>query len=99
MITTDRLLRDFFGVFLFENLAASDQRADSAYQREAAESEIYLGLFGADYGNAKPSEKSPTELELDASISARLIGNVSRRLQNRPVVAGTMHHLSQVPGR
>ncbi|MGK2912907.1 MAG: DUF4062 domain-containing protein, partial [Porticoccaceae bacterium] len=46
----DALLRRFFAVFLFEDLPARDLRADQAYLAELDRSDLYLGLFGNDYG-------------------------------------------------
>ena len=48
-IQGDPLLRRFFEVFLFEDLPASDRRADHVYLAEVGRCSIYLGLFGRDY--------------------------------------------------
>jgi hypothetical protein len=64
-IQGDALLRRFFEVFLFEDLPASDRRADDAYLEEVARSGIYLGLFGDDYGSIDAAGISPTEREFD----------------------------------
>src|SRR5438132_12166797 len=64
----DPLLRRFFEVFLFEDLAASDRRADEVYLAEVERCSIYIGLFGRDYGFEDKSGLSPTEREfLDAT--------------------------------
>ena len=42
-IRNDALLRRFFDVFLFEELPASDRRADSVYLAEVAGADLYLG--------------------------------------------------------
>ena len=42
----DPLLRRYFSVFLFEDLPASDRRADEVYLKEVDRSDIYVGLFG-----------------------------------------------------
>jgi hypothetical protein len=49
-IEGDPLLRRFFDVFLFEDLPASDRRADDVYLDEVDRCGIYLGLFGNEYG-------------------------------------------------
>jgi len=49
-IRNDPLLRLFFDVFLFEDLPASDRRADAVYLAEVERSDLYLGLLGNDYG-------------------------------------------------
>ena len=40
----------FFEPFLFEELPAKDVPAQPAYRTEVADTEVYLGLFGLDYG-------------------------------------------------
>jgi predicted HTH transcriptional regulator len=62
---SDPLLGLFFQPFLFENLPASDQRADSVYLNEVGQCDIYLGLFGAKYGFEDAEGISPTEREFD----------------------------------
>ena len=62
-IEGDPLLRRFFEVFLFEDLPASDRRADDVYLAEVDRSAIYLGLFGREYGVEDSSDVSPTERE------------------------------------
>jgi len=49
-IVGDPLLTRFFDVFLFEDLPASDRPANRVYVEEVGASDIYLGLFGNDYG-------------------------------------------------
>jgi len=62
-IEGDPLLRRFFEVFLFEDLPASDRRADDVYLAEVDRSAIYIGLFGREYGYENSSGVSPTERE------------------------------------
>src|SRR5687768_3572540 len=62
-IEGDAFLRRFFTVFLFEDLPASDQRADRVYLGEVERSSLYLGLFGVDYGSTDSAGTSPTERE------------------------------------
>jgi choline dehydrogenase-like flavoprotein len=64
-IGNDPLLCRFFKVFLFEDLSASDRRADAVYLAEVDHSAIYLGLFGKDYGVEDTGGLSPTEREFD----------------------------------
>ena len=57
----DALLRRFFSVFLFEDLPASDRRAGSVYLGEVDRCDIYIGLFGREWGapkNGADSRKS-----------------------------------------
>jgi ATP-dependent DNA helicase RecG len=62
-ISGDPLLGRFFDVFLFEALPASDRRADEVYLKEVGASDIYLGLFGDDYGKKNREGRSPTHEE------------------------------------
>jgi len=59
------LLRRLFDVFLFEELPATDRRADDLYLEKVDEAAIYLGLFGREYGWKDAEGISPTERELD----------------------------------
>ena len=38
-------------MFLFEDLPASDRRADNVYLTEVDHCEVYVGLFGDEFGN------------------------------------------------
>jgi hypothetical protein len=62
-IEGDPLLRRFFQVFLFEDLPASDQRADEVYLREVENCAIYIELFGREYRSEDASGVSATEQE------------------------------------
>ena len=62
-LRTDPLLRRFFEVFVFEDLPATDRRSDQVYLQEVAACDIYLGLFGNDYGLEDAQGISPTEQE------------------------------------
>jgi len=61
----DPLLRRYFDVFLFEDLPASDRRADNVYLEEVDRCDVYVGLFGREYGNENDEGLSPTEREFD----------------------------------
>jgi hypothetical protein len=65
----DPLLRRFFDVFLFEDLPASDRRADDVYLDEVGRCAIYIGLFGQEYGNENSAGVSPTEREFDQATA------------------------------
>lgn len=48
----DVFLRRFIAeVFLFEEIPAKDRRADQVYLEEVERSDIYLGIFGYEYGH------------------------------------------------
>ena len=61
----DPLFRRFFDVFLFEDVPAQDRRADELYLDEVEQCEIYIGLFGCDYGSQDAEGVSPTQQEFD----------------------------------
>ncbi|MCU0748098.1 MAG: DUF4062 domain-containing protein [Akkermansiaceae bacterium] len=63
-LSGDPLLRRFFQTFLFErDVPASDRRPDSVYLEEVRNCDLYLGLFGDDYGWENDDGLSPTHLE------------------------------------
>jgi len=65
-IMNDPLLKLFVSdVFLFEDLPARDQQADEAYLSEVDRCDIYIGLFGNDYGHEDADGISPTEYEFN----------------------------------
>jgi predicted HTH transcriptional regulator len=73
----DPLLRRFFDTFLFErDVPASDRRPDAVYLDEVRACDLYLGLFGEDYGSENPAGLSPTHLEFNEATrlgKARLV--------------------------
>lgn len=68
-ILGDALLRRFFQVFLFEDLPASDRRADQVYLDEVKRSTIYIGLLGNEYGPEDAQGLSPTEREFNEATA------------------------------
>src|SRR3954469_1834810 len=65
----DALLRRFFNVFLFEDLPASDRRADDVYLDQVDRCSIYLGLLSDEYGFEDSAGVSPTEREFDRATA------------------------------
>jgi ATP-dependent DNA helicase RecG len=61
----DPLFRRFYDVFLFEDVPAQDRRADELYLDEVERCDIYLGLFGCEYGHEDAEGVSPTQREFD----------------------------------
>ena len=61
----DALLRRFFEVFLFEDLPASDRRADKVYLEEVERCDVYIGIFANEYNYEDHEGPSPTEREFD----------------------------------
>jgi len=64
-IEGDALLRRYFEVFLFEDLPARDRKADDVYLEEVEQCDVYVGLFGNEYGAEDAKGLSPTEREFD----------------------------------
>lgn len=66
----DAVLKRFISeVFLFEELPASDRRADEVYLDEVDRCDIYLGIFGNEYGFEDDEGVSPTEREYDRATA------------------------------
>ena len=63
----DPLLRRFFEPVLFEDLPASDRRADQLYLDQVDRCSLYVGLFGSEYGSVDAEGLSPTEREFQRS--------------------------------
>ena len=61
----DPLMRRFFDAFLFEDAPATDRRPDALYLDEVERCDLYVGLFGRDYGAEDTQGISPTEREFD----------------------------------
>ena len=69
-ILSDALLQQFFDVFLFEDIPASDRRPDNVYLEEVDRCDFYIGLFGDSYGTEGLEGLSPTEEEFDRVTKA-----------------------------
>ena len=65
----DPLLRRFFDVFLFEDAPATDRRPDELYLDEVGRCDVYVGLFGRDYGNEDEGGIAPTEREFERATA------------------------------
>lgn len=63
----DALFSRFFEVFLFEDLPASDRHPNQAYLDGVKKSDIYLGLFGNEYGVIDKQGVSSTDARFDES--------------------------------
>ena len=72
-VNTDALLGRFFEAFIFEQLPATSIRASKAYPDKVKKSDIYLGIFGKDYGHEDKEGISPTEREYDLATSGNKI--------------------------
>ena len=69
-LQNDPLMRRFFDVFLFEDVPALDRRPDVLYLDEVERSDLYVGLFGNDYGFEDKDGTSPTEREFDQATDS-----------------------------
>jgi predicted HTH transcriptional regulator len=56
-------------VFLFEELPAADRQASQVYLSEVERCDIYLGIFGYEYGSEDGQGVSPTEREYNCATS------------------------------
>ena len=75
-IRTDALLGKFFETFIFEDAPASESSPQQVYLKEVEMSDIYLGLYGNQYGYEDSEGVSPTEREYDRAaelLKSRLI--------------------------
>ena len=63
-LSGDPLMRRFFEAFLFEDVPATDRRPDALYLEEVERCDLYVGLFGREYGS-EDDGVSPTEREFD----------------------------------
>lgn len=68
-IRQDVLLGQFFTPFIFEKMPAVDLTAQQAYLQEAADCDIYIGLYGLRYGYEDADGVSPTEREYDTATA------------------------------
>ena len=59
----DPLMSRFFEPFLFEDVPATDRRADELYLYEVERCDVFVGLFGDEYGVEDAEGISPTEWE------------------------------------
>ncbi len=64
-INSNYLLRQFFSVYLFEDLPPADRQADEIFLNDVVRSPIYVGIFGNEYGGENEEGLSPTEREFN----------------------------------
>ena len=68
-LITDALLGRFFEPFIFEKLPATDIDVTSSYLNQLKQSDVYLGIFGKNYGFENSQGISPTEIEFQTAGS------------------------------
>ena len=64
-LTSDALLGKFFDPFIFENVPALNTHPTTVFLNEVEKCDIYIGLFGQQYGYEDSEGISPTEREYD----------------------------------
>lgn len=67
-ILENALLKKHFEVFLFENLPARSKSANETYLKEVDASDIYIGIFGFEYGIRGTDGFSATEKEFRRAV-------------------------------
>ena len=73
-LMSDALLGKFFEPFIFENIPALSVTPTAVFIKEVENCDIYLGIFGQQYGFEDSEGISPTEREFDAATD----GNKTR---------------------
>ncbi|PKP59299.1 transcriptional regulator [Candidatus Atribacteria bacterium HGW-Atribacteria-1] len=63
LVIENPLLKDYFKVFLFEDLPAKGKSSKKAYIDEVRRSNVYVGILGNEYGNIDENMISATERE------------------------------------
>ncbi len=66
-LRNDAMFRKFCEVFIFEDIPAMDRLANDVYIDEVKKCDIYIGLFGKEFGFEFEDETSPTEREFDCA--------------------------------
>jgi len=96
-IRADALLGKFFIPFIFEELPAINLSAPKAYLTEASTSDIYLGLYGSDYGYEDADGISPTEREYDVATAnnRHRIVFIKRSKERHPKEQAFIHKVEQ----
>lgn len=59
----DPILSKFFVPFIFEDYPATGRSTSTVYLKEVEKSDIYLGIFGDEYGFQNKAGLAPTEQE------------------------------------
>ena len=70
-LDADPLMRRFFELIRCKDTSASDRRLDELHLGEVERCDLYIGLFGNDYGTEDERGRSPTEREFDCATECR----------------------------
>ena len=65
------VLKDFFDVFIFEELTATGRSPVFTYLKEVDDSDIYIGIVGNEYGTKSKDGLSPTEREFRRFLKSK----------------------------
>jgi hypothetical protein len=71
-LTSDALLGKFFDPFVFEQTPALSAHPATIFLNEAKNCDIYLGIFGQQYGYEDTDGISPTEREFDVATKENI---------------------------
>lgn len=63
LVAENYLLKEYFKVFLFEDVPAKSKSAEKVFLEEVKGSDIYIGIFGNEYGRTGKDGLSATEKE------------------------------------
>jgi len=63
IVESDVLLEDYFKVFLFEKSPAGSKSSKAIYLKEVRNCEVYIVIFGDEYGKVPGNKLSATEEE------------------------------------
>lgn len=75
-ITNTGIIRQYFDVFIFEDVAAEGKDPVSRYLSEVKNSDIYIGILGKEYGSKSEDGLSPTEREFETFMNSVPSGEV-----------------------
>lgn len=70
-VLTDLYLKQYFDVFIFENLPPNQRSPKNNYLPKVEECAVYLGLFGKSYGTPDADGISATEHEFNHATELR----------------------------
>ncbi len=93
-ILTDPYFKQYFDVFLFENLPANERDPQNNYLNKVEDCSIYLGLYGKTYGTEDHYGLSATEHEYNYAEELekdRLV--YLKKLSNRTIQEAKMTNL------
>jgi ATP-dependent DNA helicase RecG len=89
----DTLFRKFCEVFIFEDIPAQDRTANDVYLEEVKKSDIYIGLFGRQFGFEFEDGTSPTEREFDCATAHNKYRLIYLSIADRKDRHPKMNHL------